>query len=79
MGTLADMKKTKKSRKEPDAIKTEYIEMRCEKGEKDAFRAAAEAAGLPLSGWIRHRLRRDARKELEDLNLPVAFLERLSA
>ena len=58
---------------------TEYIEMRVEKSEKDTFRAAAEAAGMPLSGWIRQRLRRDARKELEDLNLPVAFLERLSA
>jgi hypothetical protein len=53
--------------------------MRCETSEKDAFSAAAEAAGLPLSGWIRHRLRRDARKELEDVGLPVAFLDRLSA
>jgi hypothetical protein len=79
VGTLRNMKKIKQSRKPPDAIKTEYIEMRCEKSEKDAFRAAAEAAGLPLSGWIRHRLRRDARKELEDVGLPVAFLDRLSA
>jgi uncharacterized protein (DUF1778 family) len=72
------MKKIKKSRKSPDAIKTEYIEIRVEKSEKDTFRAAADAAGLPLSGWIRQRLRRDAKKELEDLGLPVAFLERLS-
>jgi len=71
------MKKTGRPKKAPEAVKTEYIEMRVEKGEKDAFRAAAEAAGLPMSGWIRHRLRRDARKELEDLGLPVAFLERL--
>jgi hypothetical protein len=34
---------------------------------------------LPLSGWIRERLRRAARKELEDMKMPVAFLERLSA
>jgi hypothetical protein len=53
--------------------------MRVEQSEKDTFRAAADAAGLPLSGWIRHRLRQDARKELEDLGLPVAFLERLSS
>ena len=52
--------------------------MRVEKSEKDTFRAAAEAAGLPLSEWIRQRLRREAKKELEDLGLPVAFLERLS-
>lgn len=77
MGTIENMKKTGRPKKEPDAVKTEYIEMRCEKSEKDAFRAAAEAAGLPLSGWIRNRLRRDARKELEDLELPVAFLDRL--
>ena len=73
------MKKTGRPKKQPDAVKTEYIEMRVEKAEKDAFRSAAEAAGLPLSGWIRHRLRRDCRKELEDLGLPVAFLDRLSA
>ena len=71
--------KTGRPKKKPDAVKTEYIEIRCEQSEKDAFRAAAEAAGLPLSGWIRQRLRRDARKELEDLDLPVAFLDRLTA
>jgi uncharacterized protein (DUF1778 family) len=73
--------KTKRGRprKNPDAVKVEYIEMRCEQSEKDAFRSAAEAAGLPLSGWIRERLRRAARKELEDMGMPVAFLNRLSA
>ena len=79
VGTLGTMKKIKQSRKPPDAIKTEYIEMRVEKSEKDTFRAAADAAGLPLSGWIRQRLRRDSKKELEDLGLPVAYLERLTA
>jgi uncharacterized protein (DUF1778 family) len=73
------MKKTGRPKKSPESVKTEYIEMRVEKSEKDTFRAAADAAGLPLSGWIRQRLRRDAKKELEDLGLPVAFLERLSA
>jgi len=53
--------------------------MRVEKSEKETFRAAADAAGLPLSGWIRQRLRRDARKELEELELPVPFLEQLTA
>jgi uncharacterized protein (DUF1778 family) len=73
------MAKAGRPKKKPDAVKTEWIEMRVEKSEKDAFRVAAEAAGLPLSGWIRQRLRRVARKELEDLNMPVAFLDRLSA
>jgi antitoxin component of RelBE/YafQ-DinJ toxin-antitoxin module len=73
------MKKSGRPRKKPDAVKAEYIEVRCEASEKEAFRAASEAAGLPMSGWIRERLRRIARKELEDLGLPVAFLDRLSA
>jgi uncharacterized protein (DUF1778 family) len=72
------MAKAGRPKKQPDAVKTEYIEMRVEKSEKDTFRAAADAAGLPLSSWIRQRLRRDAKKELEDLELPVAFLDRLS-
>ena len=72
------MKKTKIPRKAPEAVKTEYIEIRCEEGEKRSFRDAADAAGMPMSAWIRDRLRRVARKELEDLELPVAFLDRLS-
>ena len=72
------MKKMGRPKKPPEAVKTSYLEIRCEDAEKEAFRTAAEAAGLPLSGWIRQRLRRDAKKELEDLGLPVAFLERLS-
>jgi antitoxin component of RelBE/YafQ-DinJ toxin-antitoxin module len=72
-------KKMGRPKKVADAVKTDYIEVRCEESEKLAFKVAAEAAGLPLSGWIRERLRRVARKELEDLELPVAFLDRLSA
>jgi uncharacterized protein (DUF1778 family) len=71
--------KTGRPKKKLDALKADYIEVRCEESEKQAFRVAAEAAGLPLSGWIRERLRRAARKELEDMDMPVAFLERLSA
>lgn len=73
--------KTKMGRpkKKPDQVKADYIEMRCTEAEKQAFRAAAEAAGLPLTGWIRERLRKIARKELENMSMPVAFLERLSA
>jgi len=73
------MKKTGRPKARPEVAKTDYIEVRCEEAEKQAFRAAADAAGLPLSGWIRERLRRVARKELEDVGMPVAFLDRLSA
>ena len=73
------MKKIGRPKKSAESRKAEYIEVRCEESEKDAFRSAAEAAGLPLSGWIRERLRKAARKELEDMDMPVAFLDRLSA
>jgi uncharacterized protein (DUF1778 family) len=73
------MKKTGRPKKRPDAVKTEYIEIRCEEAEKKSFRDAADAAGMPMSGWIRDRLRRAARKELEDMEMPVAFLDRLTA
>jgi uncharacterized protein (DUF1778 family) len=79
VGTMVHMKKMGRPKKQVDALKADYIEVRCEEAEKAAFRQAAEAAGLPLSGWIRERLRRAARKELEDMEMPVAFLERLSA
>ena len=74
-----DMKKMGRPKKKSDAVKSSWLEVRCEESEREAFRAAAEASGLGMSAWIRERLRRAARKELEDMNLPVAFLERLSA
>ena len=42
-------KGTGRPKKAPDAVKADYIEVRCEQSEKEAFRSAAEAAGLPLS------------------------------
>jgi len=79
MNPMKTTKKMGRPKKKPDAVKASWIEMRCEDAEKEAFRAAAELAGLPLSGWIRTRLRQVARKELENVNMPVAFLNRLSS
>ena len=73
-----DMRKAGRPKKQADAVKTEYIEIRCETGEKQSFRDAADAAGMPMSGWIRDRLRRSARKELEDIGKRAAFLDRLA-
>ena len=42
--------------------------------EKQAFKEAADLAGLALSAWIRERLRTAARKELEGANRPVHFM-----
>lgn len=59
-----------------DKAKAEYLEVRLEVAEKEAFRDAAGLAGLPLSAWVRERLRRAARQELEESGRPVAFLPR---
>ena len=55
-------------------LKSEYLDIRLEANEKQAFRDAALLAGLDLSAWIRERLRANARKELVAAKLPVAFL-----
>lgn len=55
-------------------MRTERIELRVQPDEKVAFEEAAELAGLPLSGWVRERLRRAAVKELEDASRPVPFI-----
>jgi hypothetical protein len=52
----------------------EYLEIRVEAAEKQAFKDAAELAGLPMSAWVRERLRRAAVRELEDAARPIAFL-----
>jgi hypothetical protein len=57
-----------------DGIKSVHLDMRLEQSEKEAFRAAAKLAGLDLSAWIRERLRRLARAELEKAGQSVAFL-----
>jgi hypothetical protein len=53
----------------------EYVELRISTAEKQAFRDAAERSGIPLATWARERLRRIATRELENAELPVAFLK----
>lgn len=55
--------------------KVDILEVRLAKGEKDAFRDASELAGIPLSAWVRERLRRVARVELEEAGRRIAFLK----
>jgi len=56
--------------------KSEIIKIRVEPEEKDAFQQSAEIAGIPLSNWIRERLRKAARIELEDARKNIPFLKR---
>jgi hypothetical protein len=60
--------------KAADRVKADYLDIRLGFAEKQAFRDAADLAGLDLSAWVRERLRGAARKELEAASLPVAFL-----
>jgi hypothetical protein len=46
---------------------------------KTAFVLAVQAAGMSLSAWVKDRLRRVFRKAIQDMDMPVAFLQRLSA
>lgn len=69
----------KRGRPKLDLSKSEYMELRLDAAEKEAFVQAAQVAGMSLSGWVRDRLRRASRKELQDMDMPVAFLDRLTA
>lgn len=53
----------------------EYLEVRTSASEKQAFRAAAELAGIPLATWVRERLRRVAVRELEEAGHQIPFLK----
>jgi len=49
--------------------------VRLQPAEKEAFQDAADLAGVPLSTWVRERLRRAAVRELEAAAQPIAFLK----
>lgn len=53
---------------------SESLALRMEPAEKQAFKDAAELAGVPLSVWMRERLRRVAVRELQEAARPIAFL-----
>lgn len=55
--------------------KEEYLDVRLDTAEKQAFWDAANIAGLPLSAWVRERLRTAARQELIEAGRKIAFLQ----
>jgi hypothetical protein len=61
-------------RKSADKSKSELIQIRVNAAEKQAFADAADLDGKKLSEWIRDRLRRLAREELQAQGLAVAFM-----
>ncbi len=58
-------------------MKTETVRLRVDLDEKRSFQDAADLAGVPLSAWVRERLRKAARLELEAAGRQIAFLQRL--
>ena len=55
-------------------MRTDLMQLRLKPEEKQAFQEAAELAGIPLSAWVRERLRRAAVRELEDASRTVPFI-----
>ena len=54
--------------------KSDIMQIRLDAAEKQAFADAAAMDGKDLSEWVRDRLRRLARQELEQAGKPVAFI-----
>lgn len=61
-------------RKSAAKAKSEQLLIRVNGAEKQAFVAAAELDGKKLSEWVRDRLRRLSREELQAHGREVAFL-----
>jgi len=57
-------KRPGRPRKSSADKKLEYLDVRLDLAEKQTFAAAAKLAGLPLSSWVRERLRSAAVREL---------------
>jgi uncharacterized protein (DUF1778 family) len=53
--------------------RTERLEIRIDAEEGEAFLNAAEASGMSLSAWVRQRLRRAAKQDLEEAGRRVSF------
>jgi hypothetical protein len=56
-------------------MRTETMEIRVSPEEKAGFRDASRVAGIPMSAWIRERLRSAAVRELESASRPIPFLK----
>ena len=78
--TISTVKRSKRGRppKDADQLHSESLLVRLEANEKEAFREAADLAGVPLSAWVRERLRRVAMRELQKAARPVPFLRHVN-
>ncbi len=58
--------------------KTGTLLIRLSIAEKAAFTQCADLAGIPVSAWMRERLRQAATKELESAGQRVPFIKPVS-
>lgn len=56
------------------AEKSQNLQIRLSKQEKAGFSEAAELAGIPISSWVRERLRLAAIRELESAGRKIPFV-----
>jgi hypothetical protein len=54
--------------------KSQSIQIRLSEQEKAGFAEAAALAGIPISSWVRERLRLAAIRELESAGRPIPFV-----
>ena len=57
-------------------VKHQVLQIRLTDREKEGFQAAADLAGIPLSSWVRERLRMAAIRDLETGGMRAAFVDR---
>lgn len=55
--------------------KEQVLQIRLTELEKQGFVAAADLAGIPLSSWVRERLRLAATRDLESAGLKIPFVK----
>lgn len=71
-----EKKRRGRPKKAASQLKAQLLQIRLEQAEKDGFDEAARLAGLPLSAWVRERLRLVAKKELEGFGKEAKFLRK---
>ena len=54
--------------------KSRVLQIRVTDAEKQGFQAAAKLAGIPLSAWVRERLRLASIRELEHAGQKIPFI-----
>lgn len=55
--------------------KDQVLQLRVSDSEKQGFQTAADLAGIPLSAWVRERLRLAAIRDLESAGRQIPFIE----